>query len=99
MKFSHSAIIKKISRLRIKKEITKRDRTKYCAFHRDIGHNIVDSFNLKEAIEALIKKGKLQKYRVDNADQNERNNKPEKSYNEISIIVGGPDIGGNSHRA
>ena len=51
---------------KIKKDITKKDRTKYCAFHHDIDHNTANCFNLKEAIEALIRRAKLQKYRADN---------------------------------
>ena len=39
-----------------------RDKNKYCQFHKDHGHNIEDCRDLKEQIEELIRKGKLQKY-------------------------------------
>ena len=39
-----------------------RDKNRYCRFHKDHGHNTKDYRNLKEQIEELIWKGKLQKY-------------------------------------
>ena len=39
-----------------------RDKNKYYRFHRDHGHHIEDCRDLKEQIEELIRKGKLQKY-------------------------------------
>ena len=36
------------------------DKKKYCRFHKDHGHYIKDYRNLKEQIEELIRKGKLQ---------------------------------------
>ena len=39
-----------------------RDKNKYCRFHKDYGHYTEDCWNLKEQIEELIRKGKLQKY-------------------------------------
>ena len=39
-----------------------RDKNKYCHFHKDHGHYMVDFRDLKEQIEELIQKGKLQKY-------------------------------------
>ena len=38
------------------------DKNKYCRFHKDHDHNTEDCRNLKEQIEELIRKGKLQKY-------------------------------------
>ncbi|XP_065625303.1 uncharacterized protein LOC136065695 [Quercus suber] len=39
-----------------------RDRSKYCRFHKDHGHYTEDCRDLKEQIEELIQKGKLQKF-------------------------------------
>nr|XP_023892644.1 uncharacterized protein LOC112004641 [Quercus suber] len=39
-----------------------RDRSKYCRFHKDHGHYTEDCTDLKEQIEELIRKGKLQKF-------------------------------------
>ena len=39
-----------------------RDKNKYCRFHKDHGHYTKDCRDLKEQIEELIWKGKLQKY-------------------------------------
>ena len=81
---------------RIKKYIAKRDRTMYCVSHRDIGHNTSDCFNL-EAIEALIRRERLQKYRRQDPGQSDE--KYDKQYNEIAKIAGGQHIAGTSRRA
>ena len=39
-----------------------RNKNKYCRFHKDHGHYTEDCRDLKEQIEELIQKGKLQKY-------------------------------------
>ena len=38
------------------------DKNKYCRFHKDHDHYTEDCRDLKEQIEELIRKGKLQKY-------------------------------------
>ena len=43
----------------------RRNKNKYCEFHKDHEHNIEDYFQLKEQIADLIKRGYLRKYVVD----------------------------------
>ena len=38
------------------------NKNKYCRFHKNYGHNTKDCRDLKEQVEELIRKGKLQKY-------------------------------------
>ena len=38
------------------------NKKKYCRFHKDHGHYTEDSRDLKEQIEELIRKGKLQRF-------------------------------------
>ncbi|GFZ19944.1 hypothetical protein Acr_28g0006490 [Actinidia rufa] len=43
---------------KIKTDPQKRNRNKYCEFHRDHGHNTKDCFQLKEQIADIIKRGR-----------------------------------------
>lgn len=46
------------------------DKTKYCCFYRDYGHDINDYHTLKDEIEFLIRKGYLRQFtRPDNKTQ------------------------------
>ncbi|XP_065622590.1 uncharacterized protein LOC136064589 [Quercus suber] len=47
---------------KLKSDPSKRSRDKYCCFHRDHGHDMVDCYELKQQIEALIRQGKLQNF-------------------------------------
>ena len=40
----------------------KRPRDKYCCFHCNHGHDTSDCYDLKQQIEALIRRGKLQRF-------------------------------------
>ncbi|XP_075658918.1 uncharacterized protein LOC142628762 [Castanea sativa] len=44
------------------RHLTYADRKKYCCFHKDHNHYIEDCIDLKEQIEELIRKGKLQRF-------------------------------------
>ena len=63
-----------------------RNRRKYCQFHKDHGHYIEDCRDLKEQIEELIQKGKLQKFvrndKLGQAKQVARARSDEKPRNE-----------------
>nr|XP_023889806.1 uncharacterized protein LOC112001874 [Quercus suber] len=87
-----------------------RDKRKYCRFHKDHRHYTEDCRDLKEHIEELIQKGKLQKYvkrgeasRYGKKEQqgDSRRNEgqpphPQNARGEIKTIAGGPSIGGSS---
>ena len=47
---------------KLKGDLSKRSRDKYCCFHRDHGHDTSDYYDLKQQIEALIRQGKLQRF-------------------------------------
>ena len=53
-------LLKKPNKLKSSPE--KRDREKYCRFHKDHGHNTKDYFRLKIDIEKLIKSGHLAEF-------------------------------------
>ncbi|GFZ10627.1 hypothetical protein Acr_22g0000250 [Actinidia rufa] len=84
---------------KIKTDPQKRNRNKYCEFHRDHGHNTEDCFQLKEQIADLIKRGYLWKYITDRPPPTA----PERRYGDnrptagnIQTIYGGFGSGGCS---
>ncbi|GFY98929.1 hypothetical protein Acr_13g0003300 [Actinidia rufa] len=84
---------------KIKTDPQKRNRNKYCEFHRDHGHNTEDCFQLREQIADLIKRGYLRKYITDRPPPNS----PERKYGDnrptagnIQTIHGGFGSGGCS---
>ena len=55
---------------KLKGDLNRRSKDKYCRFHQDHGHDTADCYDLKPQIEALIKQGKLQRFiRKERADQ------------------------------
>ncbi|GFS29200.1 hypothetical protein Acr_00g0005780 [Actinidia rufa] len=69
---------------KIKTDPQKRNRNKYCEFHRDHGHNTEDCFQLKEQIADLIKRGYLRKYITDRPPPNS----PERRYGDNRPTTG-----------
>ena len=47
---------------KMKGNLSKRNKNKYCHFHHDHGHDMNECYDLKQHIEALIKQGKLKKF-------------------------------------
>uniref|UniRef100_A0A2N9I556 RNA-directed DNA polymerase n=1 Tax=Fagus sylvatica TaxID=28930 RepID=A0A2N9I556_FAGSY len=85
----------------------KRQRDKYCRFHRDHGHNTEDCYDLKRQIEELIKQGKLQRFvergQREGRPQGPRQQRPPVEVlprppplGEIHVITGGVAAGGTS---
>ena len=58
----------------------KRDLKKYCRFHKDHGHYTNECRDLKEQIEELVQKGKLQKFVK--RDHQSQSRAEDKSYND-----------------
>ena len=92
---------------KLKGDPNRRSKDKYCRFHWDHDHDMVDCYDLKQQIEALIKQGKLQRF-----VRNERTNQPPQEQNprwdnerlrppigDIRMIVGGTAVIGSSKKA
>ena len=47
---------------KLKGDLSKRSRDKYCLFHSDHSHNMSECYDLKQQIEAFIRQGKLQRF-------------------------------------
>ncbi|XP_050249411.1 uncharacterized protein LOC126696755 [Quercus robur] len=78
----------------------KRNRNKYCRFHRDHGHDTDECFDLKQQIENLIRQGKLKNFLGrDNRDEKMKGKMEESSrppLGEIRVIIGGSSTGQSS---
>ncbi|KAK1365344.1 hypothetical protein POM88_040905 [Heracleum sosnowskyi] len=83
----------------------KRNKNKYCRYHKDSGHDTDDCRQLKDEIEFLIRKGKLDKFTKDGNRGNQHGNYERKNYDTrdddqdhnpkprgpvINMIYGGP---------
>ena len=86
----------------------KRDPKKYCRFHKNHGHYIDECHDLKEQIEELIQRGKLQKFNKKYHQSQSRaedkphddakhdgGNQPKQAIGEISMITSGLVSGGS----
>ena len=81
---------------RLKGDPNKRLRDKYYWFHHDHGQDIVNYYDLKQQIEALIRQGKLQRFvRKQRTDPPQKqaprweNERPRPPIGDIRMIVGG----------
>ena len=85
---------------KMKRDPKKRNRNKYCRFHRNHGQDTDKCFDLKQQIENLIRKGKLRNFLgQDNKDEKlkvkiEESSRP--PLGEIRVIIGGISIGQSS---
>ncbi|XP_021827603.1 uncharacterized protein LOC110768210 [Prunus avium] len=83
----------------------RRDESKYCRYHRDHAHHTDDCYQLKEEIEALIRRGRLQQYVAGRAiptepvAPQEADPQPATTRMTIATISGGPTLAGDSNRA
>ncbi|XP_065636727.1 uncharacterized protein LOC136070561 [Quercus suber] len=85
---------------KMKGDPNKRNRNKYCRFHRDHGHDKDECFDLKQQIENLIRQGKLKNFLGrDHRDEKMKAKVEEPSrppLGEIRIILGGSPAGQSS---
>ena len=87
---------------KMKGDPNKRNRNKYCRFHKDHGHDTDECFDLKQQIENLIRQGKLRNFLGrDHKDEKLKAKVEELSrppLGEIRMILGG-DFTGQSSRS
>ncbi|XP_065632979.1 uncharacterized protein LOC136068963 [Quercus suber] len=78
---------------KLKGDPNKRNRNKYCRFHKDHGHDTDECFDLKQQIENLISQGKLRNFLGrDHKDEKLKGKVEESSrppLGEIKVIIGG----------
>ncbi|KAL5560216.1 hypothetical protein UlMin_036427 [Ulmus minor] len=80
----------------IRTPVNRRDNTKYCRYHRDIGHVTEECRVLKDEIERLIQPGQLRNYVRGNnqqpSPQAQENQQPAQEGEDIEVktIIGGP---------
>ena len=84
----------------MKGDPNKRNRNKYCRFHRDHGHDTYECFDLKQQIENLIRQRKLKNFLGrDHKDEKLKGKMEESSQpplREIRVIIGGSSTGQSS---
>ena len=85
---------------KMKGDPNKRNRSKYCRFHRDHGHDMDECFDLKQQVENLIKQGKLKSFLGQDHKDEKLKGKAEESsrplLGEIRVIIGGSSTGQSS---
>ncbi|XP_030924541.1 uncharacterized protein LOC115951488 [Quercus lobata] len=85
---------------KMKGDPNKRNKNKYCRFHRDHGHDTDECYDLKQQIENLIRQGKLKhfvgRHRTDEKLKAKIEESSRPPLGEIRIIVGGNSMGQSS---
>ncbi|XP_065638402.1 uncharacterized protein LOC136071272 [Quercus suber] len=85
---------------RMKGDPNKRNKNKYCRFHRDYGHDTDECYDLKQQIENLIRQGKLRHFVGRDYKDEKLKAKMEESsrppLGEIRVIIGGMSTGQSS---
>ena len=85
---------------KMKGDLNKCNRNKYCRFHRDHRHGTDECFDLKQQIENLIRQGKLRNFLGrDHKDEKFKRKVEESSrppLGEIRVIIEGALIGQSS---
>ena len=84
----------------MKGDPNKRNKNKYCHFHKDHGHDTDECFDLKQQIENLIRQGKLRHFvGRDHKDEKLKAKMEESSQpplGEIKVIIEGTSVGQTS---
>ena len=84
----------------MKGDPNKRNRNKYCCFHKDHGHDTNECFDLKQQIENLIRQEKLRNFLGRDHKDEKLKAKVEESLRpllgEIRVIIGGTSTGQSS---
>ncbi|XP_065624890.1 uncharacterized protein LOC136065516 [Quercus suber] len=85
---------------KMKVDPNKRNKNKYCRFHRDHGHDTDECYDLKQQIENLIRQGKLRHFvGRDHKDEQLKAKMEDSSrppLGEIRVIIGGTSTGQSS---
>ena len=85
---------------KMKGDPNKRNRNKYCRFHKDHGHDTDECFDLKQQIKNLIRQGKLRNFLGQDHKDKKLKGKLEElsqpSLGEIRVIIGETSTGQSS---
>ncbi|XP_030930899.1 uncharacterized protein LOC115956740 [Quercus lobata] len=85
---------------KMKGDPNKRNRNKYCHFHRDHGNDTDECYDLKQQIENLIRQGKLRNFLGREHKDEKLKGKVEETsrppLGEIKVIIGGSSVGQSS---
>jgi hypothetical protein len=98
----------------LRSDLEKRNKNQFCRFHKEVGHDTDDCRQLKDEIEFLIRRGKLDKFTKDGNRGNQQGNYERKDYDRrdndqdrtpkprgpvINMIFGGPTAAGSSRNS